>query len=127
MLIFDRKRILYKAFFESQSKCCPLIWMFCSRTANNRIGKLHEITLRLVYNDCESSFSDLPAIDGSFTVHHTDIQSLLLEMYKVKHNLSASCLKDLFSVVNGNYNLPFQSDFGVPGMNTVFCASNSIR
>ena len=58
--------------------------MFCSRTANNRIGKLHEITLRLVYNDSESSFSDLPAIDGSFTVHHTDIQSLLLEMYKVK-------------------------------------------
>ena len=35
-------------------------------------------------------------------------------MYKIKHSLSESCLKDLFSDVNGNYNLRPQSDFGVP-------------
>ena len=48
-------------------------------------------------------------------------------MYKTKYNLSGSCLKDLFSVVNGNYNLHSQSDFGVPGINTVFYGANSIR
>ena len=42
LLTFDRKRILFKAFFESQFKCCLLIWMLCSRRANNRINKLHE-------------------------------------------------------------------------------------
>ena len=45
---------------------------------------------------------------------------LLLEMYKIKRNLSESCLNDLFSAVNGNYNLSSQSNFGVPGINTVF-------
>ena len=30
LLIFDRKRILFKVFFESQFKYCPLIWMFCA-------------------------------------------------------------------------------------------------
>ena len=45
---------------------------------------------------------------------------LLLEMYKIKRNLSESCLNDLFSAVNDNYNLSSQSDFGVPGINTVF-------
>ena len=52
---------------------------------------------------------------------------LLLEMYKIKHNLSEGRLKDLFSVINGNYNLSSQSDFGVPGINTVFYSASSIR
>ena len=104
-----------------------MIWIFCSRRANNRINKLYERALRLVYDDYETSFLDLLALEGSFTAHYTNIQALLLEMYKIKHNLSESCLKDLFSVVNGNYNLRFQSDFGVPGINTVFYDVNSIR
>ena len=70
--------------------------MFRGRRANDRMNKLHERALRLVYKYYETSFSDLFAIDGSFTVHHTNIQTLLLEMYKIKHNLSKSCLKDLF-------------------------------
>ena len=70
--------------------------MFRGRRANDRMNKLHERALRLVYKYYETSFSDLFVIDGSFTVHHTNIQTLLLEMYKMKHNLSKSCLKDLF-------------------------------
>ena len=66
--------------FESQFKYCPLMWIFCSRAANNRIDKLHE----LAYDDHETSFSDLLSIDGSFTVHHhTNIVTLLLEMYNI--------------------------------------------
>ena len=75
--------------------------MFCSRAASNRIDKLYERALKLVYDDYETLFSDLVTIDGSFTIHHTNIQTLLLEMYKVKHNSSESSLKYLFSVVNG--------------------------
>ena len=48
-------------------------------------------------------------------------------MHKIKHNLFESCLKDLFSAVNDNYNLRSQSDFRVPGINTVFYGVNSIR
>ena len=101
--------------------------MFCSRRANNRINKLHERALRLVYDDYEILFSDLLAIDGSFTVYHTNIQTLLLEMYKIKHNLYENCLKDLFNIVNGNYGLRSQSDFRVLGINTVFYGANSIK
>ena len=94
--------------------------MFCSRGVNNRINKLHERALRLVCCDYETSFSELLAIDGSFTVHHTNLQTLLLEMYKIQNNLSESCSKDLFSVVNDNYNLQSQSNFGVLCKNRVF-------
>ena len=46
-------RIMMKAFIESQFQYCPLVWMFHSRTLNNRINKLHERALRLVYKDDE--------------------------------------------------------------------------
>ena len=42
LFTFDRKRILSKAFFESNFKYFPLIWMFCRGRANNRIDKLYE-------------------------------------------------------------------------------------
>ena len=51
------------------------------------------------------------------------MQTLLLEIYEIKHNLC----EDPFSAVNGNYNIRFQSDFRVPGINTVFYGVNSIR
>ena len=35
-----------------------------------------------MYEDYETSFSDLLAKDSSFTVHQTDFQTLFLEMYK---------------------------------------------
>ena len=41
----------------------------------------------------------------SFTVHHTNIQTLLHETYKLSHNLPERCLKDLFSPVNSNCNV----------------------
>ena len=50
-LSFDKKRIIFKAFFESQFKYCPLVWMFHGREVNQRINRLHERTLRIVYND----------------------------------------------------------------------------
>ena len=48
-------------------------------------------------------------------------------MYKIKPNSSEGCLKGLFSVVNGNYNLPSQSNLGFPGINIDFYGASSIR
>ena len=61
--------------------------MFCNRRTNNRIKKVYEQGLRLVYDDYKTSFSDLLAKDDSYTVPHT--KTLLLEMYKIKQKLSA--------------------------------------
>jgi len=75
-LSVDKKRTLFKAFFESQFKYCPLIWMFHGRVANNKINRLHERALRLVYNDYNSSFDDLLDKDKSVMVHHANIKLL---------------------------------------------------
>jgi len=75
-LSVEKKRILYKAFVESQFKYCPLVWMFCSRKSNNKINKIHERALRLVYNDFSSSFDILLVKDKCFSIHHQNLQAL---------------------------------------------------
>ena len=39
-LPFKKKRILFKAFIESQFKYCPLVWMFHVKQIN-KVNKLH--------------------------------------------------------------------------------------
>ena len=48
--------ILMKIFIESQFNYCPLIWMFHNRSVNNKINRLHERALRLVYNNDKYTF-----------------------------------------------------------------------
>ena len=74
-----KRRIVMKTFTESQFNCCPLIWMLHSRTLNNEINRLRERALRIVYSDYKSSFNTLLEKDGSFSIHHRNIQSLVVE------------------------------------------------
>ena len=53
------KRILMKAFIESQFGYSPLIWMVCSRKNNIRINFIHERASRAIYKDNFSSFENL--------------------------------------------------------------------
>ena len=62
----DKLRLLMKAFIESQFGYCPLVWMFHSRTVNNRINRLHERGLRIVYKDHNLYFDEILRKDNSF-------------------------------------------------------------
>ena len=119
-------RILFKAFFESQFKYCPLTWMFYSRSTNNRINHLQERALRLVYDDYEFTFDKLLEKDESFIIHHYNIQTLCIELCKVYHNFSQNIFSELFTQSNSTYNMRSKSDFVITQVNTVFKRSSSI-
>jgi len=95
---FDKKRMLFKAFVESQFAYSPLVWMFHSRKTNSRINYIHERALRLVYADNFSSFEELLKKDGSFKIHQKNIQSLAIELYKVKNNQSNTIINEIFEL-----------------------------
>ena len=67
--------------------------MFHSRRNDNRINRLHERALRIVYDDNVSTFDQLLAMDKSFCIHHQNIQRLLIEICKALHDISAKSLK----------------------------------
>ena len=48
---FEKRRSFMNTFEMSQFNYCPLIWMFHNRALNNRIDKIHERALRLVYQN----------------------------------------------------------------------------
>ena len=55
----SQKRLVLNSIVKSQFSYCPLVWMFCSRTSNNMINKVHERALRVILNDHESDFETL--------------------------------------------------------------------
>ena len=69
-----------------------------SRTNKNKINRLHERCLRVVYNDKQSSFNELVEKDGSVSIHMRDIQILATEMYKLVNNLSPSIMNRVFKL-----------------------------
>ena len=45
------RRTLMKAFFKAQFKYFSVIWMFHSPSLNNKINRLHDRCLRIIFND----------------------------------------------------------------------------
>ena len=106
-------------------KHCPLVWMFnLSRVLNERINRLHERGLRIVYGDYESTFDELLVRDGSVRIHHRNIQSVALEMFKVKNDLCPELMKCLFTV-NPNPKAG-QQTFLIPSVKTVYMGKLSL-
>ena len=89
----EKRRIIMKAFINSQFSYCPLVWMFHSRTLNNRINKIHERAMRLVHDDNVSSFQELL---NSFTIHERNIQTLAIELFKVVNKISPVLMSQVF-------------------------------
>ena len=109
-----------KTFITSQFNYCPLTWMFHNRTLNNKINKLHERVLRLVYDDINLSFQDLLDLDNSMTIHQRNIQKLAIEMYKIKNNLSPIPMKDIFKEYVNTYDLRNKRCWEASKVRTVF-------
>ena len=101
--------------------------MFHSRYTNNKINRLHERALRIVYNDYESSFEQLLIKDRSFCIHHQNIQRLMVEIYKILNNFTNNVHNDLFIRKSHDISLRSQSDLIVPSVNSVYKGKNSLR
>ena len=88
-----KKRIIMNTFFKSQFNYCPLVWICCNRSLNTKINRLHELCLRMVYNNNKSNFNELLVKNGSVSIHHQNLQKLSVEMFKVSRGLSRKIVK----------------------------------
>ena len=58
-MCLEKRKTVMKAYVASQFGYCPLVWMFHSKSLNNKINSLHERALRITYSDRSSSFENL--------------------------------------------------------------------
>ena len=100
----SKRKSLMKAFITSQFNYCPLIWMFNSRELSNRINRIHERALRLVYQDNSLSFAELLEKDNSMAIHQRNLQVLATSIFKLKNGLFPEIMKEVFEIQNPAYN-----------------------
>ena len=69
--------------------------MFHNRTLNDIINRIHERTLRIVYRDKTSNFTELLQEDNAVTVHQRNLKVLASRVYKLKMVLTPQLVKEL--------------------------------
>ena len=64
-----------------------------SRTLNNKINRIHEKSLRVVYNDKKATLKELLDKGKAVSIHTKNFQILVTEMFKVKIGESPSIMQ----------------------------------
>ena len=102
--------------------------MFHIRALNNRINKIHERALWLVYQNKNLSFRELLELDNAVTIHQKNLQVLATKFFKVKNNLSPDIMKQVFDFQESYYNLRSQaSQFRRENIKTTHYGIQSVK
>ena len=83
-LNLSQAKILYNSFILSQFYYCCLVWMFCSKTLQNKINQTHKRALRIVYSGLNLNLDKLVELDKSTAIHIKNIITLLTEVCKTR-------------------------------------------
>ena len=77
--IIDKQKCksLYNSFVISNFRYSPLIWMFCGKTANNEINRVHKRALRIVLRDYDASFGELLVENEEKTSNVRNLQTVV--------------------------------------------------
>ena len=82
-----------------------LLSMFCSRSLNNLISRIHKHDLRLIHNDHVSTFQVILEITKEKTIHQNNLGGLAKEIHKFFNGLPRPIMNGAFMIRNNNYNL----------------------
>ena len=90
------------------------------------VNKIHERALRIVLNDHITDFETMLRYINDITIHHRNIQTLMVELFKIKHDLAPTIMD---SMLNGRticYNFRNLQEFQSERERTVFYGLETI-
>ena len=70
--------------------------MFCGKTANKEIKKIHKRVLRILFNDYEVSFEELLQRNNEQITNLKSLHKLMTEVYKSLNCQNPEFMWDLF-------------------------------
>ena len=83
--------------------------------------------MRIVYNDYNSSFEKLLEKDKSVKIHERNIQALVTEMFKIKHNMAPKIMNEILPLNRSHYDVRTNTDFKRYNIKSVYYGQNSLR
>ena len=123
----EKLKLFMKAFLVSQFSYCPLIFIFHDRNLNNKINRMHERPLRIAYKDNISSFENLLIMDNFVKAHQRNLQLLMIDICKTKHDLNPSFMKQSFEEEVVPYNLRPSDKLQLPKATTTGLGIDTVR
>ena len=94
LLSLEQHRAIVNSFVSSELNYCPLVWSFASRGNLTRVQNLQDRVERL-RPDC-----------SHLCIHRRNCETLLREVFKTKHSLNPSYMKEVF---NFKENVPYNT------------------
>ena len=123
----EKLKTVMNAFILFQFNYCPIIWMLHDRIMHNKINKIHERALKIAFNDMSSKFEDLSMKAASVAIHQKNLQLLITEIYKTKHDLNPKFMNEIFVERNISHNLRGNNHLSVPILRTNAYGLKAIR
>ncbi len=99
------KKKVFNAFIRANLNYCPLVWINRNKTDLDRLEKVQERAVWLIFNDKMSTYIDLLRKAEVPSVLIRWQQVLAIEVYKALQGLSALCIQNLFNEKKLPYNL----------------------
>ena len=110
------RKIIYQSFISSNFSYCPLVWHFCGIQNNNKLEKNQERSLRILYGDYVSLYTDLLSSAGTSTILISRLKQMLIEI--LVNNQNPSCLDGIFQINQSSYSLRDQLRLHQPKFNS---------
>ena len=97
-----------------------------NRKINNRINRIHESALKVVYDDDNSTFEHSPEKDNAVKIQDRNLQVLLTEMFKVKLGIAPVIMNYVFRIRNNDYNTRKEDEFQSLCVKTVHYGTETV-
>ncbi|MCG8045733.1 MAG: reverse transcriptase family protein, partial [Candidatus Thiodiazotropha endolucinida] len=126
-LNMNNRLLVFKSFIRSNFNYCPIIWHFCNKTNTEKLEKLQHRGLKIVYNDYDSSYSDLLKRADLPTLHLQRLRIIATETFKCINELSPVYIRDLVKLKESSYSFRYVNTAQVPTVRTVTYGQRSFR
>ena len=100
--------------------------MFCGKTQNKEIDRVHKRALRILLEDYTSSFDELLQKIDDTRVHVKNLRNLMVEIYKCLSCENPSFMRNIFQQKELAYNLRSGSLLMLPRAKTTTYGTSSL-
>ena len=97
-ILISRPLRVFRRFKRRSCNYYPLVWHFCGVTNDNKVEKIQQRCLWIIYKDYGSSYNQMLDRANTTKLAISRLRILILEVFKSIHMLNPKCISDLFEL-----------------------------
>ena len=126
-LTLEQAKLLASSFVNTKFWYAPIIWMFASKNSMLKVNEIHRRTLRVVYDDYNSTYEKILASHNDISIHEKHLKHLTIEVYKSLTNLNPEFMWPFFKNKSIPYNLRNGNIYILPPARSSHYGINSVQ